>query len=238
MKSFLTSQLWYKAMLKVRTKSWKPFWSYVLGWGSGSRNTENRKYRKIPKFNSIEYRKCSIPKFQYYWILKIFNTEISILSNTKKISIMKFNSTKKVLLPLYRKYLNVLHFQQKIQKNFVFPKISKMFSVVLVFVWYSLVFLVLVLVPNFGLKIKYWKKNQKCSTFRYFQYFGNIENINNTVQYYWILKMFNTEISILLKTEDGQYRIFNTIKYQKKFQSQISIIPKIIFNISSHPTTY
>ena len=29
-----------------------------------------RKYREIPKFNSIEYRKCSIPKFQYYWIPK------------------------------------------------------------------------------------------------------------------------------------------------------------------------
>ena len=39
-----------------------------------------RKYRKIPKFNSIEYWKCSIPKFQYYWILK-------------KIPIPKFNNT-------------------------------------------------------------------------------------------------------------------------------------------------
>ena len=40
-----------------------------------------QKHRKIPKFNTIEYRKCSIPKFQYYWILKMFNTEISILLN-------------------------------------------------------------------------------------------------------------------------------------------------------------
>ena len=94
------------------------------------------------------------------------------------------------------------------------------------------------------MKTEYWKKNQnffwifyrKCSTFRYFRYFGNTENISNTVQYYWILKMFNTEISILLNIENVQYWIFNTIEYRKKFQSRTPIIPKIIFNISPHPT--
>ena len=43
----------------------------------------------IPKisvvpFNTIEYWKWSIPKFQYYWIQKMVNTEFSILLNTKK----------------------------------------------------------------------------------------------------------------------------------------------------------
>ena len=38
-----------------------------------------RKYREIPKFNSIEYRKCSIPNFQYYWILKKFQYWSSII---------------------------------------------------------------------------------------------------------------------------------------------------------------
>ena len=36
----------------------------------GIRIPKYKKYREIPKFNSIEYRKCSIPKFQYYWIPK------------------------------------------------------------------------------------------------------------------------------------------------------------------------
>ena len=49
----------------------------------------------------------------------------------------------------------------------------------------------------------------KCSTFQYFLYFwyfGITENISNTVQYYWILKMFNTEFSILPNTKILQYR--------------------------------
>ena len=53
-------------------------------------------------------------------------------------------------------------------------------------------------------------------------------------QYYWILKMFNTEISILLNIENVQYWIFNTIEYRKKFQSQTSIIPIFFFSISPH----
>ena len=139
---------------------------FALKWGSGSQNTY-RKNREIPKFNSIEYQKCSIPKFQYYWIPKVFNTEISILLNTKKISILKFNSTKILGISpdipkntrYTKKYLNVLHFQQKKPNNFVFPKISEIFSV---FVWYSLVFSVLITkIPNFGMKTEYWKKNQK-----------------------------------------------------------------------------
>ena len=39
--------------------------------------------------------------------------------------------------------------------------------------------------------------------------FNNIENFNNTAQYYWILKILNTEFSILLNTENMEYRIFN-----------------------------
>ena len=72
-----------------------------------------RKYRKIPKFNSIEYQKFSIPKFQYYWIPKKIQYWSSIVP---KFSVL-----------LYRKYLNVLHFQQKSQKKFVFPKCPKFF---------------------------------------------------------------------------------------------------------------
>ena len=51
--------------------------AYELGWGSGSRNTKNTgKYQssivlntknvEYRNFNTIEYRKHSIPKFQYY----------------------------------------------------------------------------------------------------------------------------------------------------------------------------
>ena len=37
-------------------------------------------------FNTNEYYwKCSISKFQYYWILKMFNTEISILLNIENV---------------------------------------------------------------------------------------------------------------------------------------------------------
>ena len=97
-----------------------------LGWGSGSRNTENTgKYRssillntenvQYRNFNTIEYRKFSIPKFQYYWIPKKFQYWNSIVP--------KFS----VLVPIYQKYLNVLHFQQKKPKNFVSPKISDFF---------------------------------------------------------------------------------------------------------------
>ena len=71
-------------------------------------------------------------------------------------------------------------------------------------------------------------------TFWYFPYIGNTKNISNTVQYFWILKMFSKEISILLNIQDGQYRIFDIIEYQKKFQSRTSIILKIILNISPH----
>jgi len=38
-----------------------------------------QKYWEIPKFNSIEYRKCSIPNFQYYWMLKTFQYWSSII---------------------------------------------------------------------------------------------------------------------------------------------------------------
>ena len=128
----------------------------TLGWGSGSRNTENTgKYRnsillntenvQYRNFNTIEYRKFSIPKFQYYWIPKKFQYWSSIVP--------KFS----VLFPIYRKYLNVLHFQQKKPKKFVFPKMSKNFSVFSVFGWYNLV--LIPKVPNFGMKLEYWKKN-------------------------------------------------------------------------------
>ena len=70
---------------------------FQLGWGSGSWNTKNTgKYRssillntenvQYQNSNTIEYWKCSIPKFQYYWILKMFNTQFSILLNTEKNS--------------------------------------------------------------------------------------------------------------------------------------------------------
>ena len=42
------------------------------------------------------------------------------------------------------------------------------------------------------------KKKKNLSDFRYFKI---TENISNTVQYYWILKMFNTHFSILPNTE-------------------------------------
>ena len=48
--------------------------------------------------------------------------------------------------------------------------------------------------------------------------------------------MFIIEMLLLLNTEDGQYRIYNTIENWKKFQSQTSMLPKIIFNIFPHPT--
>ena len=47
--------------------------------------------------------------------------------------------------------------------------------------------------------------------------------------------MFIIEMLLLLNTEDGQYRIYNTIENWKKFQSQTSMLPKIIFNIFPHP---
>jgi hypothetical protein len=218
-----------------------------LGWGSGSRNTENTgKYLssivlntenvQYRNFNTIEYRKFSIPKFQYYWIPKKFQYWSSIVP--------KFS----VLFSMYRRYLNVLHFQQKSPKKFIFPKLFEIFSEIFQYFLYMFGILrystvLIPKIPNFGTKIKCWIKNQKffrvfyrkCSTFRYFRYFVKTENFSNTVQYYWILKVFNTEISILLNTEDGQYRIFNTIEYRKKLQSRTLIIPKIIFNISPHP---
>ena len=47
-------------------------------------------------------------------------------------------------------------FSKKKPNNFVFPNISQIFSL---FVWYSLVFLVLITkIPNFGMKIEYCKK--------------------------------------------------------------------------------
>ena len=59
----------------------------------------------IPKisvipFNTIEYWKCSIPKFQYYWILKMFNSEISILLNIENFQYQNFNTIE------YRKNFN------------------------------------------------------------------------------------------------------------------------------------
>ena len=153
---------------------------------------------------------------------KIFNTEISILLNTEKIPILKFNSTELFGIgPDIPKIPKCTTFSAKKTNNFVLPKISGIFSV---FVWYFLVFLVLITkIPNFGMKIEYWKKKsnffgffyRKCSTFRYFRYYGNTEYISDTVQCYWILKMFNTEISIPLKIENVQYRNFNTIEYWK-----------------------
>ena len=40
----------------------------------------------IIPLNTIEYRKHWVPNFQYYWILKMFNIEFSILLNTEKSS--------------------------------------------------------------------------------------------------------------------------------------------------------
>ena len=81
-------------------------------------------------------------------------------------------------------------------------------------------------IPNFGMKMQHWKKNQKkiwnfffrnffghfggyffinfseiVPVSGHFRYFGNTENTSNTVQYYWILKLFNTEFSILPNTK-------------------------------------
>ena len=111
-------------------------------------------------------------------------------------------------------------FSKRNQTILFFQKFLKFFRYLF---WYSLVFSILITkIPNFGMKIEHWKKKfffwffyRKCSTFRYFRYFGNTEIISNTVQYYWILKMFNTEISILLNIENVQYRNFNTIEYWK-----------------------
>ena len=65
-----------------------------------------QKYREIPKFNSIEYRKCSIPNFQYYWILKKFQYWSSILP---KVS---------VLVPKIPKCQMSLILRNKILKKF------------------------------------------------------------------------------------------------------------------------
>ena len=102
--------------------------------------------------------------------------------------------------------------------------------------------------------IEYWKKIKNSENVVHLGIFGILGILKlsvipfNTIeywkcsilkfQYYWILKMCNTEISILLNIENVQYRIFNTIEYRKKCQSRTSIIPKIIFNISPHPTLY
>ena len=116
--------------------------TFRLGWGSGSRNTENTgKYRssillntenvQYRNFNTIEYWKCSIPKFQYYWIPKIFNTEISILLNTEKISILKFNSTKNfVISPDIPKTPKSTTFSAKEGNQFCFSKNLRNFFVI------------------------------------------------------------------------------------------------------------
>ena len=44
---------------------------------------------EIPKFNSIEYWKCSIPKFQYYWIPKYWS---SIVLNIENVQYRNFNT--------------------------------------------------------------------------------------------------------------------------------------------------
>ena len=84
-----------------------------------------RKYREIPKFNSIEYRKCSIPKFQYYWILKKFQYWSSILP---KVS---------VLVPKIPKCQMSLILRKKIEKIFFF---SKIFSILGYFRYFSVFF--------------------------------------------------------------------------------------------------
>ena len=155
-------------------------------------NTENVQYRN---FNIIEYWKCSIPKFQYYWIPKIFNTEISILLNTKKILILKFNSTEifGIILdiPKIPKYTT---FSAKETKFFCFSKnFWNFFGICSVFF------------GIFGIDNKnteFWDENwilkkkfkiffgifyRKCSTFRYFGISG-IPKISvipfNTIEYW------------------------------------------------------
>ena len=128
---------------------------YVLGWGSGSRNTENTgKYRssivlntenvQYQSFNTIEYWKCSIPNFQYYRIPKEFQYRSSILP--------KFS----VLLPKYRKCLITTFSEKKCKKIKKFPKkILILFSIFgnsSVLLRYSSVFSVII--P----KIQYWAK--------------------------------------------------------------------------------
>ena len=172
---------------------------------------------EILKFNSIEYWKCSILIFQYYWIPKIFNTEISILLNTKKVSILKFNSTKLFgISPDLPKIPKCTIFSAKEIRQFCFSKnFWIFFDICLVFF------------GIFGIDKKnteFWDENwilkkkikfffgffyRKCSTFRYFRYFGNTKNISNTVQYYWILKMFNTRFSILTNIKKVPIPQFN-----------------------------
>ena len=65
---------------------------------------------------------------------KIFNTEISILLNTEKIPILKFNSTELFGIgPDIPKIPKCTTLSAKKTNNFVLPKISGIFSV---FVWY------------------------------------------------------------------------------------------------------
>ena len=118
-------------------------------------------------------------------------------------------------------------FSKRVQKILFIQKLSKTVSLFSVFVRYSSVF---------------WYQYQKLSIEKKFKSFFRIFLVHlgvfvisgiskisvipfNTIaywkcpipkfQYYWILKMSNTKISILLNTEDGQYRIFNTIEIEK-----------------------
>ena len=68
--------------------------------------------------------------------------------------------------------------------------------------------------------------------------FNTIENFNNTAQYYWIPKILNTEFSILLNTENIEYRIFNITEYRKNFQYRCSIIPKKKLNKNPRPSSF
>ena len=68
--------------------------------------------------------------------------------------------------------------------------------------------------------------------------FNTIENFNNTAQYYWIPKILNPEFSILLNTENIEYRIFNITEYRKKLQYRCSIVPKKNLNKNPRPSTY
>ena len=68
----------------INLQCYKYIWKIIL-IRVGIGIPKYRKYGEIPMFNNIEYRKCSIPKFQYYWILKKFQYWSSILP---KVSVL------------------------------------------------------------------------------------------------------------------------------------------------------
>ena len=125
-----------------------------------------RKYREIPKFNSIEYRKCSVPKFQYYWILKKFQYWSSIVP---KISVL-FQKIPKFSKNVRNSKKIIQKFEKKIE--YFFPND----------------FFHLILITKFGIFGYCTEMDSIVLRFWYwtFSVFNSIEQYSWYFRYYWI----------------------------------------------------